>query len=115
MFYNIDMNVPPKNSFDIHEVIRENDTSFYIRKWSESDAEFITNLVASNLQHHSQYGDSTGETFSNIERSRETITALASTTRTAYGVWNDEIMVGSVCVTLDEHSIDGEIGYWTWE
>lgn len=76
------------------------------------DAQALFELLDENRDHLSQLGDDTAGKYPTYESVVNSIVANAQPQRRRYGIWKDDVFVGTINLTLEPLHERGWIGYW---
>jgi RimJ/RimL family protein N-acetyltransferase len=88
-------------------------TGMRLKQFATSDSQAIFGLIDRNRGHLSQFGDTTAEKYKTIESVEESISNPKNPDRLRFGIWDNDVLVGSVNLTPDDDDkTKGEIGYY---
>lgn len=92
-------------------VLRSEDDTIILKQLVLDDAERYFQLVDSDREHLSQFGDETASKYPTIESVQQSIIHPSNPNKYRFGIWNGEVMVGSDNLTTVENN-RAELGSW---
>lgn len=92
-------------------ILRSKTDSVELKQLIPEDAEHYFQLVDSDRAHLSQFGDVTAEKYPTVEAVRESIVHPANPNKYRFGIWDGEVMVGSINLIPAENNRT-EAGTW---
>ncbi|NTU46375.1 GNAT family N-acetyltransferase [Candidatus Roizmanbacteria bacterium] len=95
--------------------INDPDTQISLRQLTPNDAQKLFDLIDSNREHLSQFGENTAEKYPTTESVEKSILQPINPRRLRFGIWNNGNIIGSINITPLETQYRAEIGYYVGE
>lgn len=82
-----------------------------LRQFVPSDAAALFALIDRNLDHLSQFGDTTAEKYPDLVAVEQSIIEPPNPDRLRFGIWDGKELVGTVNITPRD-AVSATLGYW---